>query len=331
MRIGVIGAGQAGERNALGFQAVADVDVVGVADTNSARANSLARAVGATSMHDWRDLFALGLDIVVVALPHSMHVEPAVIAAKYGAHVLMEKPIATTVDDGRRIVDVCGENGIKLAVSFVHRFRKESDLAKRWLTTLGQPQVARECMSSQRSAAHPTWLSSKLIAGGGVLMYSAIHGVDRLRWLIGAEVVEVAARTRRYSDPTEVEDGICALLTFENGAIATLNANAPKYRAQPTVWESEIHAERGMVRFRTRYFVEASSDLGTMRYDTADDPEVADPNYNFTRQAEDVVNAVRHDRPPTVDGTAGLRALEVCLAIYESANSGRVVAVRRID
>ena len=101
------------------------------------------------------------------------------------------------------------------------------------------------------------------MAGGGVLMYSAIHGVDRLRWFFADEVVEVAARTRRYAgDHDEVEDGVAALLTFAGGGAATLTANAPTYPADPAVWETEVHGRDAMVRMRTRGFAETNGKAG---------------------------------------------------------------------
>jgi UDP-N-acetyl-2-amino-2-deoxyglucuronate dehydrogenase len=322
-RIGVIGAGQAGERQALGFDAHPDARVVGVADLDLARAERLAGPLGATALADWRDLFALGLDVLVVATPHDLHVEPAEHAAAHGVHLVMEKPIATTLADAQRIVDVAREADLRLAVSFVHRFREESQRAKAWVERAGTLQVGREAMSTRRTPAHPRWLTSARSAGGGVLMYSAIHGVDRLRWFFADEVAEVSARSRRYTpDNDEVEDGIAVLLAFEGGGCATLTANAPTYPADPTVWETEVHGDRAMVRLRTRGFAETSSADGAERYVAGGDEETARSHYNFERQAADVLAAIAAGRDPSVTGEDGLRALEICLAAYRSAELG---------
>ena len=115
-------------------------------------------------------------------------------------------------------------------------------------------------MGGQRGDHLPKWVTQKEVAGGGVLMYSAIHGLDRLRWLVGSEVVRVTAETHTYSPDAEVEDGVAALLTFANGATATLNPNAPAYRAQPTHWETELYGDKGLLRIRTRHFAELSND-----------------------------------------------------------------------
>jgi UDP-N-acetyl-2-amino-2-deoxyglucuronate dehydrogenase len=329
-RVGILGAGQAGERQAIGFAAHPDARVVGVADFDASRAQALAAALPGPApavVRDHRELLALGLDVLVVATPHDAHVDAAVAAAAAGVHLMVEKPIATTISDARTIVDAAERADVRLAVSFVHRFRARAALA-----AAGEAQVGRETMSTRRTSAHPRWLTSARAAGGGVLMYSAIHGVDRLRWLFDDEVVEVAARSRRYTpDAREVEDGIALLLTFARGGCATLTANAPTYPADPTVWETEIHAERAMVRLRTRSFFETNGVAGAERYEAGGDPETARPHYNFERQAADLLAAIAQRRAPAVSGADGVAALAVCLAAYRSVESGRSVTIREIE
>ena len=328
IRIGLLGAGKAGERQAAGFAAHEGARIVGVADLYRTRADSLAQPYGAEVRTDVRDLLELGLDVLVVATPHAYHVEPAELAAARGVHVMMEKPLATRLADARRIVAASEEAGVILAVSFVHRFREEVKRAKAWLGDAGPLQVGRETMASRRLASDPGWLTDAAVAGGGVLMYSAIHGVDRLRWFWNDEVVEVSARARRWSDDEAgVEDGIAMLLTFAGGGAATLTANAPTYAVAAPVWETEVHGTRGMARVRTRGFAEAGTPSGTQRYDAGTDEETARPHYNFERQAADMLEALRSGRTPSVTGWDGLRALEVCLAAYRSAETGASVRI----
>ena len=327
LRVGIIGAGQAGERHAVGFTACKGAKLVGVADVAKNRAATLAKRFDAKAYTDWREMFNADLDILVVSLPHNMHVAPAEAAAERGVHVLMEKPIATTMADAEHIVEVCKEADVKLTISFVHRFREELQTARGWLDQglIGAARVVRETMGGQRGDHLPKWVTQKEMAGGGVLMYSAIHGLDRLRWLVGSEVVKVTAETRTYSPDTEVEDGVAALLTFANGAVATLNTNAPAYRAQPAHWETELYGDKGLLRIRTRHFAELSNDQMVDHVDTAPFSDSLGPHYNFARQAQAFVDAIREDREPVITGEDGLRALELALAIYQSAETGETV------
>lgn len=331
-RVGVLGAGQAGEKQALGFAAHPEATVVGVADALADRAGALASKVGGRAVGDLDGLMDLGIDVLVVATPHSLHVEPLEAAAARSVHVMMEKPIATTSADGNRIVNRARDAGIRLATSFVHRFREESVRAKRWADAAGSIEIGRETMSTRRTAAHPRWLRDAALSGGGVLMYSAIHGVDRLLWLFDDDVTEVSARTRRYApDDSEVEDGAAALLTFAGGGIATLTASSATYPNDPTVWETELHGREAMVRVRTRAFAETAGLHGSDRYEPGTDAETSRPNYNFERQAADFIAAITEGRDPAVTGEDGLRALEVCLAVYRSAAEGRPVEVPEVE
>jgi predicted dehydrogenase len=330
LRVGIIGAGQAGERHAVGFAATQGTKLVGIADVVNTRASELASRFGAKAFTDWHEMLDAGLDILVVCLPHNMHVEPALAAAERGVHVLMEKPIATTLEDAKKILEACESAKIKLTISFVHRFREEVQLARRWLEEgqLGQPQILRETMNGQRGSHLPKWVTQKVMAGGGVLMYSAIHGLDRLRWLANSEVVSVTAQTRQYSTDSEVEDGVVALLNFASGATATLCANAPTYRAQPAHWDTEIYGDKGMLRVRTRQWAELSNDHCSEHVDTEKISNEQGAHYNFARQAKEFVAAIREDREPSITGEDGLKSLELALAIYRSAETGQSVSLK---
>ena len=130
LRVGIIGAGQAGERHAVGFAACRGAELVSVADVAENRAVALANRFEATPYTDWREMFNADLDILVVSLPHNMHVAPAEASAERDVHVLTEKPIATTMADAERIVEVCKKADVNLTISFVHRFREEPQTAR---------------------------------------------------------------------------------------------------------------------------------------------------------------------------------------------------------
>ena len=186
-------------------------------------------------------------------------------------------------------------------------------------------RFACEVMNSQGGSHLPAWVMKKEAAGGGFLMYGAIHGVDRLRWLLSSEVTTVSAQTRNYKPNAEVEDSVVALLTFANGATATLTGHAPPYRVQPAHWETQVNGSAGMVRVRTRHWAELSNNNGASRLATHMAGGHVGQHYNFVRQAKEFVAAIHEDREPWITGEDGLRALEVCMAIYCSAETGQSV------
>ncbi|MCB9139082.1 MAG: Gfo/Idh/MocA family oxidoreductase [Caldilineaceae bacterium] len=327
LRVGIIGAGQAGERQAIGFNSVEGVSICGVADLAAHRAQEVAEPFGAPVFTDWHALLDARPDIVAVCLPHNLHVAPAEAAAARGIHVMMEKPIATNMPDARHIVDVCRAGNVKLTISFVHRFREEMQLVHGWLRNgdLGQPMLARETMNVQWESHLPLWLKSKEAAGGGVLMYSAIHGIDRLRWLMDSEVSQVTAQTRIFEAGGEVENAAAVLFTFANGAMATLTTSAPAYPAAPTIWETEVFGTAGMARARTRAWATMSNADGPQHHDTERWSHELGAHYNFARQAAAFVEAIREDKEPAVTAQDGLAALEITLAIYASSATGETI------
>jgi UDP-N-acetylglucosamine 3-dehydrogenase len=119
-----------------------------------------------------------------------------------------------------------------------------------------------------------------------------------------------------------------ALLTFADGAVATLTANAPAYWAQPAVWETEIFGTEGMQRV-TREAAEVSSNHLQTRLETQTSASRLGPHYNFGRQAEAFVATIEEDREPVITAEDGIRSLEVVLALYRSAETKETVNLRK--
>lgn len=323
MRIGIIGAGIAGRRHAEAFAQHPGATVAAVAEIDEQRGRELAATFGARAFRDYRDLLAAGIDAVVICLPHHLHLACAREAAQSGAHILMEKPLATTLDDAHAIFQAAAAAGVTFMMGYVHRFRPEVEAAHRLIAEgrLGRPVTVLDRFMSGGIHDTPAWVWNRSMAGGGVLMYGGVHAIDRLRWLLGDEVTEVFAKTAAYSSPSEVEDGVCALLTFASGASALLYENAPAY-GRLGGWVTEIFGTEGALVITTGTGLEYRGASGSTRWNYEED-------VRFARQAAEFVAAIRQHRPPAVTGDDGLRGLEVALAIYRSAATGRPEPVRR--
>ncbi|MGQ9583861.1 MAG: Gfo/Idh/MocA family protein [Anaerolineae bacterium] len=321
--VGIIGAGQVGQRHAQAFARLGpEVQVLGVADVEARRAADLAASCGARAFEDYHALLDLTPDIAVVCLPHHLHREVGLAAAEAGSHVLMEKPLANTLEDAQTILEACRIGGVRLAVSFVHRYRVEFQEAHRLIAAgkIGVPATMVDLFGLPGGPSVPSWVWQKQYSGGGILMYSGIHSVDWQRWLLGAEVDEVFCRTLTYG-PGDVENGLVATLVFANGCLGSVIGNQPPYQVTPRTRETEIYGMSGCLRIRSGEYLVYSSDAGAYRLEVnRDDP--------FVAQARDFVAAVREGREPWITGEDGLRALEVCLAIYRSAEVGHPVSVR---
>ncbi len=315
LTIGIVGAGQAGRQHARAFASLgAGVRVIGVADTDEARAWALAAAFGAEAFGDYRALLDRGPDAVVVSLPHHLHREAGTAAAEAGVHVLMEKPLAHTLEDARALVETCRRQGVRLAVGFVHRYRQEFQEAYRLITAgeIGTVTALVDVFGLSGGAHVPAWVWEKRSSGGGILLYSGIHSVDWQRWLVGSEVSEVFCRVATHTPGVDVEDSLVATLTFAQGALGALVGNQPGYRVEPRTRLTEIYGTQGCIRLRVGEGMEVIREGRTDRLDvTQDDP--------FAAQAREFVAALREDRDPWISGEDGLRAQEVCAALYRSA------------
>lgn len=322
MRVGIVGAGQVAVRHAAAYDTHPDASVVAVAEPLHERGEALAGAHDARWFASLDDLLATGgVDALSICVPHHLHRDAVEQACDAGVHVLLEKPIANTLEDADAILDRAAEAGIVLMLGFVHRFRSEVLHAKRVLDdgAIGEPFSLLDRFCSLGGPHPPAWVWDRTSAGGGVLMYGGIHAVDRLRWLLGREVLAVTARAHEVYGFGDVEDGLVALLDLEGGATAMLFEHSPPF-GRPGGWATEVFGTLGAVRIQTSAWVEVTTAAGTERVDAADE-------LHFDREIAEFVSAVAEGRKPFVPGEAGRASLAVALAAYASAESGATVAV----
>ena len=320
LNVAIIGAGEVGEKHALAFRRLGSaVRLVGIADVNTQRAAALAAACETEPFANYETMLDLEPDLAIIGVPHHLHREAAAAAAQRGIHLLMEKPLAHTLEDAYAIVDIARTHAVGLSVGFVHRFRMEFQRAHEVIKQgkLGTPAIAFDTFCTGGGTRVPDWVWRKEHAGGGALMYTGIHGIDRMRWLLNSEVVEVFARTRTYSQDVNVEDGLVATLVFANGCIGTLIENAPDYQVVTRSWDCEIYGSLGRLRMRTGTYVEFTSDAEAYQLNVVNDD-------CFYSQAKEIVAALQAGKPSWITGVDGLHAQEVVESIYRSAKSGQV-------
>jgi predicted dehydrogenase len=309
------------------LQAMPGVELIGLADDDAPRAQEFAGRLGLRAFESYEALLAAGPDAVVVCSENSRHRPLAELAAAAGAHVLCEKPLATTLADARAMVEACRAAGVTLMTAFPMRFSTPLREVKSRLDAgdLGQVLCVNGTNQGELPNRHRAWFVDAELAGGGAVMDHTVHLADILRWYLGREVVEVYARTNRilYAGEAEVETGGLLMLTFEGGVFATIDCSWSKPPGYPT-WGGlalELVTERGAVQ------VDAFRQVMS-RYSGGNGPawEYWGSDANQAMLAG-FVEAVRAGAPPPVSGEDGYRALEVVAAAYESARSGRPVRV----
>jgi UDP-N-acetyl-2-amino-2-deoxyglucuronate dehydrogenase len=282
-----------------------------------------------------------GVDIVVITTPSGAHLEPALVAAKAGKHVVVEKPLEITGERCDRIIEACEQNKVKLCTIFPSRFsdsnmalKEAVDAGKFGKLTLGE--AANKWWRSQAYYDEGGWKGTKALDGGGALMNQAIHNVDLLLWMMG-DVAEVVGFTGMLAhERIEVEDTAVAALRFKNGALGMLTATTSVHPGYPK--QIAIHGDKGSAVIEHEDVLKWDFEPTTPADDEvkkrfaakvgasggAADPK-AISHEGHRRQLADFVEAIQTNREPKVDGREGKKAVVLITSIYESNATGRVV------
>jgi predicted dehydrogenase len=283
------------------------------------------------------------VDVVTICTPSGAHLEPAVAAAKAGKHVIVEKPLEITLKRCDRMIAACDKAGVKLSTIFPSRFHQSSielkkavDRGRFGKLTLVEAYV--KWYRSQQYYDSGAWRGTWELDGGGALMNQAIHCIDLLTWLAGP-VKEIRALTATLAhERIAVEDAAVASLVFDSGALGVIEATTAAYPGY--LKRLELHGSHGSAAMEEEDIVawdfvrSGAGDAAVQRKMSeristaggASDPK-AIGHHGHARQFRDVLDAIKEDRAPAIDGREGRRSVEIILAIYKAAESGRGVSL----
>jgi predicted dehydrogenase len=249
VRIGVIGVGQIGGLHAHRMAQLDEVRVVAVADIEAERARAIGEAIGARVFSGHRDLIRKGdVEAVLIATPHPQHGPVATYAARWGVHVLTEKPLAVTVADAEQVVTTCRAHGVLLGVMFQQRTDPAWRTIKRLVDAGALGRVYRISLvtSAYRPQAYyasAAWRGTWEGEGGGVLMNQAPHALDLFLWLGGMpRAVQGIAATRLHA--IAVEDVALAICDYGGGKVGWIYATTAEVAGADRL---EVVGERGVL------------------------------------------------------------------------------------
>ncbi|MGB7962970.1 MAG: Gfo/Idh/MocA family oxidoreductase [Propionicimonas sp.] len=255
-RAAIVGCGDVSVVHAEAIEAIGTIELVGVCDTDPDRLESASVDFGAAGYDDLgRMLDEARPDVVHVATPHHQHVQVTIDCLEAGIHVIQEKPIAHTLEEGQRLVDAARAATAKVGICFQNRYNVSSEQARRIIDSglLGEIRGAYASVVWARTADYylsRSWRGTFAESGGGLLINQAIHTLDLVQWLMGDVIaVDGHAATRKFGDVIDVEDTAEALFTHANGAQTSYSATltAPVHRPV----EVEIYGDRGRWPFVT--------------------------------------------------------------------------------
>jgi predicted dehydrogenase len=339
---GIIGCGMIANFHTRAIGDVRGAKVVACFDTVAAAADRLAESTGCRAYHDLDAMLAdPAVDVVTIGTPSGAHMEPAVAAARAGKHVIVEKPLEITLRRCDKIIEECRNAGVVLSTIFPSRFHTSSVQLKQ---AIDQGRFGRlvagdayvKWYRTQQYYDSGAWRGTWELDGGGALMNQAIHSVDLLLALMGP-VAEVRAQTALLAHQRiAVEDHAVATLRFENGALGVIEASTACFPGY--LKRIEIHGATGSVVMEEEDFVKwefakpRAKDQAIherMAERVSGGGGAADPaaigHHGHARQFQDVVKAIEKRTAPSIDGAEGRRSVEVILAIYKAAETGRAV------
>lgn len=314
--------------------------LVAVCDIKPERAEAFGAKYGVPHFTDFGQMMeALGekIDVVNVLSESGLHAEHAIRVASYGKHVVVEKPMALTLNDADAMIAACDAAGVKLFVVKqnrlnlpVQKMRQAFEQGRFGKLVMGTVRVRwrRDQSYYAQDAWRGTWAMD-----GGVFANQASHHIDLLEWFLG-EPESVFAQSRTALVDIETEDTGAALIRFRNGALGIVEATTA---TRPRDLEGSISllGEKGTVEIGGFAVNEMKVwDFVDVRPEDADvlgKFQEAPPSvYGFGHHAYlcNVVEAIRDGAPSLVDGLAGRRSLELIMAIYESIETGKAVPLR---
>jgi len=339
---GVIGCGMIADFHAKAITDARGAKLIGGFDTFSAAADRFAENNNCRAYHDLDEMLAdPAIDVVTIGTPSGAHLEPAVAAARAGKHVIIEKPLEITLKRCDKIIAECEKAGVVVSTIFPSRFHAPSQEIKRAIEkgrfgrlTMGDAYV--KWWRPQSYYDSGAWRGTWELDGGGALMNQAIHSVDLLIWLMGP-IKEIRAQASLLAhERIAVEDAAVAALTFENGALGVIQASTACYPG--SLKKIAIHGDGGSAVMEEEDIIEWEFAKSTVR-DKRIKAEMAgrtqtgggasDPaaigHHGHTAQFNDVIKAIKSGATPAIDGHEGRRAVEVILAIYRAAETGKGV------
>lgn len=277
----------------------------------------------------------LDLDFVSIATESGIHAEIALYCIENGINVIIEKPMAMSMEDANKIINLSKEKNVKVSVCHqnrfniaVHKTRQAMDEGRFGRLSHGSIHVRWNRNKNYYDQA--PW-RGKWESDGGCLMNQCIHGIDLLRWMLGEEVEEVYGVTKQqFHDYLECEDVGMAVLKFKNGAVATVEGTVNVY---PQNLEETLYlfGEDGTVKIGGKST--NNIDVWNFKDEDADDQnniglkEETENVYGngHTSLFKDMIEAIQDDRDPYITAVDGKNALEIVLAIYKSSFSGKSV------
>ena len=350
LKTGIIGLGKVAHLHAAALTAISKSAFTAVCGRDEKRTQEFASRYGVKAYTDVTEMVMCEkLDLVTICTPHPAHREPTILAMKAGANILIEKPLASSLEDCDAMLNAAEVTGKQIAMISQRRFYAPCLRVKNAISAgkIGKPVLGTVFMFGWRDEAYyksDPWRGTWKDEGGGVLVNQAPHQLDLLQWFMGSEIEEVYGIWKNLNHPyIQVEDTALAILKFKNGGVGNIIVSNSQ---KPGIYgKVHIHGENGAsVGVQTdggAMFIAGMSnileppvnDLWTIPGEEDDLKDwvkedsdffnsVNPVEYYHRLQIEDFIDSLIDNRKPMVTGAEGRITVELFTAIYRSQRDG---------
>lgn len=333
--IGIVGAGLIGKVHAEALAAIDRAELQAVYNRNIERGKAFADQFSVLWYDNYdRFLARHDLDVVIICTPSGTHADFAISAAEAGKHLVVEKPLETTVARCTQIIEAAEEHDVTLSVIFQNRF-KDAVLATR--TALEEDRFGRLVLGdaqvkwSRPEEYYQGWKGTKLYDGGGALMNQGIHTIDLLQWMMGP-VEEACGYVDTRAHRIEVEDMGVATIKFQSGALGVIEGSTALYPGlgerlgiYGTDGSVEIEGNR-ITTWKFREKRDRDLEALSIGVETAGGGSSSPGGIgieNHRRQLAKIVEAIQRGEAPPVSGREATKSVAIIEAIYASSQARR--------
>jgi predicted dehydrogenase len=339
---GVIGSGGIARRRTIpeGIVVSEFSKLISVFDIDTETNNSVAKEFGAKAVNSVDELLNSGIDAVYIASPVNMHLEHTLAAANAGKHVLCEKPFGLSVSQAEKMIDACKKANVKLGIGLMMRFLAQHQNALQLINEgkLGKPVYARAQLSCWYPPIKNAWRQNPEIGGGGSLIDMGSHCIDLLEMFYG-NVKSVSCFTNNNVHAYPSEDSAIVSLTFENGALATVDSFfcIPDESSKNIL---ELYGSKGSILAKgtigqgiagemSAYLQDNIGDYDSNQVRSATGGILVNPTpvNMYLAEIDEFSRSIIEDREPLNNHVIGLRNQRILAACYQSSHLRQVVDI----
>lgn len=303
-----------------------NVELIGIADTDEYRGTAMSYRFNTQYYSDYHTLLDQGLDGVIICTNNSLHCQVSIDAAKTGAHILVEKPFAMTLEQADLMLETADAHNVRIMNAFPVRFNHNVIVAKRMVDS-GDIGKILSITGINHGKIPSGWFIDPSLSGGGGVMDHTVHLADLIRWFTGSEYKSVFCESGDLLHGKNIDDTGLIMVEMENGTFATIDCSWAHHKNYP-IWpqvDMEIIGTKGTLEVKAFAQVNHIIDGGNN--------SIEDNIWNDGGDEgliQEFIDVCRTGKEPSASGLDGTKALEVTIAAYRSSLSHQPVTINEV-